>query len=51
MKVKATWLPSRDNRIADACSRNPLDSGRVIAGKRFQRVKAKWENVTRFCNV
>ena len=49
MKVRSTWIPSRDNRIADLCSRKPIWTGVSIAGNRLRNVKAKWKNVMRFC--
>ena len=53
MKIKAHWIPSSSNKIADTVSRKTFvnvkkTSIHVIAGLRLKKVRPKWHNVLKF---
>ena len=54
MKIKTSWIPSAQNIVADACSRNALTfKGKgqlyVIAGHQFRRISPKLNNLLKYC--
>ena len=51
MKIRTQWVPSRENVLGDICSRKRFsgrDSGHIIAGVKFLKVRPKWQNVLKF---
>ena len=51
MKIQTSWVPSEDNRIADAFSRKAFSmstKGHRVEGKRMLKIKPKWQHVQRF---
>ena len=53
MKIKAHWIPSTSNKLADTFSRKTFPkhtntSIHVITGLRLQKVRPKWRNVLKF---
>ena len=54
MKIKTPWIPSSQNIVADACSRNALtfkSKGQlyVLAGRQFRRISPKLNNLLKYC--
>ena len=53
MKIKAYWISSSSNKLADTVSRKTFvnvkkTSIHVIAGLQLQKVRPKWHNVLKF---
>ena len=51
MKIRTQWVLSRENELADICSRRRFsgrDSGHIITGVKHVKVKPKRRNVIKF---
>ena len=51
MKIRTSWIPSADNKLADTLSRERFSmnrSGHCVNGVWVRRVKPRWQHVNRF---
>ena len=51
IKLRASWIPSGDNTLADLCSRKKFSmnaAGHSIGGRQIRKVKPRWTNVTKY---
>ena len=51
MKLRASWIPTRGNTLADKCSRKKFSmntTGHSIGGRQILKVKPKWTHVTKY---
>ena len=51
MYLRAVWIPSDNNTVADLCSRQFFPNKpavRCIGGRRMMKVTPKWANVTKY---
>ena len=52
-KIRAEWIPSSMNNLADQFSRHPFSrrkAGHVVASNRMLRVSPKWKSLLKFYN-
>ena len=51
MKLRASWIPTGDNTLADLCSRKKFSmntAGHSIGGRQIRKVRPRWTNVTKY---